>query len=570
MKQLSGLDASFLYIETPEMPMHVGALHVFELPAGHRGRFVQQLRKHVASRLPATPALRRKLAWMPLNLANPAWVDAEPDLEQHIVEVRLPKGRGQLRDLEALVAQLHTQLLDRSRPLWKFHVIEGVAPGDDGGKRVAMYTQLHHAAADGQAAVALAAALFDTTPQPRALQVKPSTRARQFQLGRAEMLSGAVVNQVQQLTQLLRSLPSTVGTLSSAAAQGVARSGLARVKAGKGTGKNGSKEREGALALAPRTRLNASVSAERVFASASVPLPELKVLAQRHEASLNDLVLWLCSTALRRHFGKHGPLPRQSLVAAVPVSLRAKGDATSDNQASITLVSLGTHIADPERRLAHIKAATTSMKATVASLKSVLPTDFPSIGVPWLLEAAAKLVGRTRAAERIPAVANVAISNVPGPPMPLYLAGARMLRNHPTSIIVHGVALNITVQSYDQSMDFGLMACAQAMPQVRELADAVQVAFDDLRALSAPEDEEAPADVVAAARGVLGKVAGSAVRTAARAVPQPLARAARSARQALESTAAQAAAAAVPRIARQAVAQSVAQVVGRKSTARSR
>jgi diacylglycerol O-acyltransferase len=576
MKQLSGLDASFLYIETPEMPMHVGALHVFELPAGYRGRFANQLRKHVAARLPVLPVLRRKLAWMPLNLANPAWVDAEPVLKEHIVEVDLPRVRGgdagSLQALEALVARLHVQLLDRSRPLWKFHVIEGLAPDEAGRRRVAMYTQLHHAAVDGQAAMALAAALFDVTAQPRAVPLRPArparsvAKVRQVQLGMAEMLSGAVVNQVQQLTQLLRSLPATVGALSGVAARSVARSGR---EAAAPAGRNG---RLGALNRAPRTSLNASVTAERAFAAVSLPLEELRTLGRRHEATVNDVVLWLCSTALRRHFGKHGPLPRQSLVAAVPVSLRQEGDAAPDNQASLTLISLGTHIADPLRRLQHIKAATASMKATLAGLKSVLPTDFPSMGVPWLLEAAAALIGRTRAAERIPALANLAISNVPGPAMPLYLAGARMLRIHPASIVVHGMALNITVQSYDQAMDFGLMACAAALPQVRDLARAIDVAFDDLRALSAQEDglQSVPGNLASVARHVLGQAMDTAVRGAARAVPKPVTQAARAARQVLESSAVQAAAASVPRLAREAVSRSVARAVSRKPPGRSR
>src|SRR5215831_4801481 len=211
MKQLSGLDASFLYLETPEMPMHVGALHVFELPAGYKGRFVRDLRRHVAKRLPMLPALRRRLWWMPLKLANPAWVDAQPDLDEHIVEVKLPKD-SQLKELEKMVGSLHPVLLDRSRPLWKFHVFEGLAPGEDGQKRVAMYSQLHHAAVDGQAAVALANVLLDVTEAPRDIAVKASARAKRYRIGLAEMVSGAVANQVQQLTQLVRTLPSTVGT----------------------------------------------------------------------------------------------------------------------------------------------------------------------------------------------------------------------------------------------------------------------------------------------------------------------------------------------------------------------
>jgi hypothetical protein len=180
-------------------------------------------------------------------------------------------------------------------------------------------------------------------------------------------------------------------------------------------------------------------------------------------------------------------------VAAVPISLRAKGDTSSDNQASMSLISLGTHIADPRRRLAHVKAATAAMKSTMGGLKSVLPTDFPSLGIPWLIEAATALYGRARVADRIPQVANLVISNVPGPPVPLYMAGARMLSNYPTSIVVHGMALNITVQSYDQSLDFGLIADSAAMPDVQDLAEAIRTAFDDMRALPVPglSDENA-------------------------------------------------------------------------------
>ncbi len=177
MQQLSGLDATFLYLEKPEMPMHVGALHVFELPPGYRGKFVTALRRHMASRLPVAAPLRRRLWWMPLNLANPAWVDADPDLREHIVEEPIRKG-ATLEDLEAAVGRLHPVLLDRRKPLWKFHVFEGLAPSPDGRRRVALYTQLHHAAVDGQAAVALANAILDLSPEPRAVEAKPSRRPR--------------------------------------------------------------------------------------------------------------------------------------------------------------------------------------------------------------------------------------------------------------------------------------------------------------------------------------------------------------------------------------------------------
>ena len=485
MKQLSGLDATFLHLETPQMPMHVGALHVFELPAGGKGRFVTRLREHIASRLPLAPVLRRRLWWMPLNLANPAWVDAEPDLRQHIVEHKLPAAAKQgdgLAALEAQVAELHGQLLDRRLPLWKMHVLEGLAPAANGRRRVGLYTQFHHAAVDGQAAVALAQVIMDLQPTGRDLALRSGKRDKVFAVGVGQMLRGAIANEASQLARIVRSLPGTVGTLADAAGQALQGSALLR---GKGQAAGVSN-----LTLAPRTVFNHNVHAGRSFAAASLPLPQLKAFAKAHEASLNDIVLLLCSTALRRYLASRGGVPRKSLVAAVPITLREKGDTRSDNQASMSLVSLGTHLSDLRRRLTHVKAASAAMKSTMGGLKSVLPTDFPSIGVPWLMEAATALYGRARVAERIPVVANLVISNVPGPPVPLFMAGAQMVANYPTSIVVHGLALNITVQSYDQQMDFGLVADLQAAPDVRALADALRAAFDELPLL---EEAQAPA-----------------------------------------------------------------------------
>ena len=174
MKQLAGLDASFLFLETPEMPMHVGALHILELPPGTKGRYIDALRAHIESRLPLTPALRRRMVAMPLNLSNPGWVDADPDMAVHIVSIRLPKHSG-MAELEAAVGELHPVLLDRELPLWKFHVFEDLAPTEDGLKRVALYTQLHHAAVDGQAAVALASVLLDLSPGANAVNRRASS-----------------------------------------------------------------------------------------------------------------------------------------------------------------------------------------------------------------------------------------------------------------------------------------------------------------------------------------------------------------------------------------------------------
>ena len=253
--------------------------------------------------------------------------------------------------------------------------------------------------------------------------------------------------------------------------------------------------------------------------------------------------MMLCSSALRRFYAKRRALPKKSLIAAVPISLREKGDTDPDNQASMSLVSLGTHIAEPMARLTHIKAATKAMKSTMGSVKSVLPTDFPSLGVPWLIEAATTLYGKAKVADRIPQVANLVISNVPGPPVTLYMAGAKMLTNYPTSIVVHGMGLNITVQSYDQSLDFGLMADAKAMPDVKDLANAIEIAFDDLRLLQT--DDEAAAEDAAS-------VVGLAKRGLRQAVDAAGGAASRAAQDVVSS----------------AVRQAVSQVTGRKSGSR--
>ena len=483
MKRLSGLDATFLHLESAEMPMHVGALHVFELPRGFHGTFAAALRRHMAERLPLAPPLRRRLWMMPMNVTNPVWVDAEPNMAQHVVEHKLPaRARDERAALEKMVGKLHVQLLDRRRPLWKFHVIEGLAPAADGSKRVAMYTQLHHAAVDGQAAVALANAILDPSAEPEVRDILASSREKRFKLSMVEMVSGAITSEIQQITHLIRALPEAAGSLGSTAGRMAARSALIS-----------GRKAAGSLGLAPRMALNEPVTAARAFAAVTLPLPELKAIGKAHEATVNDVVLWLCSTAMREHYKAKGELPKKSMVAAVPVSLRVKlektGDTSAGNQASMTLLSLGTNVADARKRLAHIKAATKSMKRTLSKVKTVLPTDFPSIGVPWLTEAASALYRRATGIDKIPSVANVAISNVPGPPVPLYLAGARMLTNYPCSIVTHGMGLNITVQSYAQSLDFGLMADAKAMPDVRQLADAVMRAFDALRAMPLHDDD---------------------------------------------------------------------------------
>ena len=498
MNHLSVVDGAFLHLESPEMPMHVGSLALFAPPPGGPEAWFEAVKAHVASRLHLAPVFTRKLALMPFDLANPVWIpDDDIDLDYHVRYLMLPKP-GTLRQMEALAARLHSSLLDRSRPLWEFYVIEGLADG-----RVGFYSKVHHSAVDGQAAVAMANSIFDLTPEPRRVRPPRARRGHSYQLGVAELLGAALSNQLQQLLQFVKLLPPLAGAALVAARQALAerRAGTARAKA-KGP----------MLKLAPPTPFNHPITNQRAFAGLALPLGEVKAIGKGLGASVNDMVLWLCSTALRDYLAEGRELPDKSLVAGVPISLRAEGDTRANNQVSGTVIDLATQQADPRQRLADIMAGTRAMKAQMGSFGALIPKDFPSLGSPWLLSGLASLYGRSRLASRL-RVANVTISNVPGPQVPLYLAGAQMDGLYPLSIVVHGVALNITVQSYQGQLCFGLIACRRAVPDVQELARQMWRAMTALRAMAAESVAEPAAAVAAPAAAAAAAPAAKPRRT---------------------------------------------------------
>ena len=481
MHHLSAMDSAFLHLETAEMPMHVGSLHRYQMPEGYKGTWYEDVRDHLSKRLHLAPVFTRKLALMPFDLANPVWIeDDDIDLDYHIRRTVLPKP-GTQEQLEALAARLHSSLLDRSRPLWEFYVIEGLADGTMG-----FYTKVHHAAIDGQAGVALGNAMLDITPVPRSVKPPRARRTHRYQLGVAELLGAALSNTLQQV-RMVGKLVLPLGKALVASA----RESIAERRVGLGSLRQ-------LLKMPPPTPFNVSITNQRVFAALSLPLDEAKRLGKAHGASINDLVLWLCATALREYLKESRELPAASLVAGVPVSLRAEGDTRMNNQVTMSLVELATHEKDPLQRLQKIRAATASMKNTMGAFGELIPTDFPSPGAPWLLSGLASLYGRSGLADRI-RVANVAISNVPGSPLPLYMAGAKMLDYYPVSIAAHGVALNITVQSYMGQLCFGLIACRRAVPDLRDIATQMKRAFDTFRQLPLPEAAAPAAEVKAIA-----------------------------------------------------------------------
>ena len=496
---LSGLDATFLYLETPETPMHVGGLHLYELPAGFKGSFHAAVAKHMAGRIHLSPIFTRKLAFMPFNLGHPQWVpDDGFDLSQHIVKIgKTVKGKPVTEKMaQDTAAKLHGELIDRSRPLWVFYVFDSVLRSD--GKRcAAFYSKIHHAALDGKGGTVLANAVLDVSPVPRVVPPPdPALKRKAADLKIGEMIGAVFSNSLAQYAKLAKSLPAVATQIGGSLAK---NSGSVLGKSA-----DGKLKVKSPLSLAPKTLFNVGISADRVFVTASLPFAECRTMAKSIGASFNDIVLWICSTALRTYLAQHASIPKKPLVAAMPVSLRDDSNKNMGNQASMSLANLGTHIAHPMKRMNAIMESTGKVKQALVSLKSVLPTDYPGLLAPWVVGGAAKLAlkayGRAGVAERLPLLANVVISNVPGPQVPLYLAGARMLTFHPLSIVMHGLGLNITIQTYAGRVDFGIIASKNALPHAQDLADAVTAAFDEAHRLHAMAHTPAAAPAVSPAK----------------------------------------------------------------------
>ena len=413
-----------------------------------------------------------------------------------------------LAEAHELCAQLHGELIDRNYPLWEFYVFDRIKL-PDGNIVGGFFSKIHHAALDGKGGVMLANALLDLTPTPRDVAPPDPTRKKmkESDLKIGKMIGSVFSSSLGQLMKAAKSLPTAAASFGSTL-----------VKQSTGSSGAGIKTKM-PIKLAPPTPFNAGISTQRVFVTATVPLAECKAMGKSVGGSFNDIVLWLCSTALRNYLTEHHSLPKKSLVAAMPVSLRDVGedgakDATNlGNQVSMTLVELGTHLAHPLKRMNAIMASTAKVKTSMQSLKGLLPTDYPSLLAPWLVGGAAKMalnpygkLGDGGLASKLPMVANLVISNVPGAPVPLYLAGAEFLSFHPLSIIMHGLALNITVQTYAGRVNFGIVADKKALPHANDLAKAIEAAFAEAQGLLATTHDDSARPVAQVTKSVrLGK-----------------------------------------------------------------
>jgi len=455
LRPLTGLDALFLYLEATGTPMHVASLMRVAPPARGRRGFAAVLREHLIARLARLALVRRVLQDVPFALGHPVWRELESvDLGAHI-SIRRLRRPGSDAQLNALVAKLHASALPRDKPLWQIVIIEGLADGSLG-----LYMKSHHALVDGQAGVQVAQAIFDIAPLAPERPDDPGRPTSSPPPPRDALARTALRQAARQFAGVLRGVPESWRRLR---AQGHGGGLLGRLR--------------DSVFLAPRTPFNVQLGAARRVAFCSLPLDQVKRIGKHFGASLNDVVMALVADALRDYLRRRRQLPKRPLIAAMPVSLRQPGQE-GGNEVSMVQCPLATDLDDPVERLRAIAAATGQIKGRVAAFKDLIPTDFPGIAAPLWATGLSRLWRRGRLSERLPPLANLAVSNVPGPPVPLYVAGARVRHYYPVSIVTHGLGLNITLVSYAGSLEFGIVSARESLERPHQICERLQAALE--------------------------------------------------------------------------------------------
>jgi diacylglycerol O-acyltransferase / wax synthase len=493
MRQLTPLDAQFLAIETSRTYGHVGGLAVYDPSTAPEGRLgIPELCGVVAERLHLVPPFRWRLVQVPLGLDLPYWTEDEDfDLDFHIRESAVPPPGGD-KQLANTVARIFARPLDRSRPLWELYVIHGLEGG-----RVALLTKVHHAVVDGVSGNEILTVLLDPSPEGRAIE-RPGDQGRPGRRpGDLEMLGRGVAGLARQPLRALRSVPTALPNLTELpganAFPGVPR--LSRALTGARRALGGPQD-PGILevtgARPPRTCFNGPISGHRSFAFGSVALDTVKAIKNAAGVKVNDVVVAVCAGAVREFLLERDELPDEPLVAMVPVSVRGEDEkGTFGNRISTMIVPIPTDVAEPAGRLERAHELLRSAKEHHAALPADLLTDASAFVPPAVAALAARttvgILGRTR-----PPL-NLVISNVPGPRSPLFIAGARLEAHYPVSAVVDGVGLNMTVMSYLDHVDFGIVADRDQLPDVWPLLHAAQREVDQLAAeLPAVPDADEP------------------------------------------------------------------------------
>jgi diacylglycerol O-acyltransferase len=487
MRQLTALDQQFLALEDSRNYGHIGGLSILDPSTAPGGTLtLPNLQRLIAERLPLVPPFRWRLAEVPLNLDYGYWVDdPDFDLEFHVREIALapPGTDAQLADQ---VARIYARPLDRSRPLWEIYLIHGLPRG-----RAAVMSKIHHAVIDGVSGAEIMGALFDISPEGREPEVLPALEDeaagdRPTELG---MLARGLLGLPRYPLRVLRSAPRAIPNLaevqSFAAIPGVKAAGRLIGDLQRALGRQ---TVVGRLDLTPpRTSFNRRVSAHRRYAFGRLSLADVKELKNHYGCTVNDVVVAICAGAVRRWLIAHDELPEEPLVAQVPVSVRREREqGTFGNRIMLMTAPLHTEIADPLRRLEQTHESLVEMKERHRALPAELLQDANNFIPPALFSRAARLTFSLGASGASHPAWNLVISNVPGPQIPLYQAGARIEAHYPISVITDGMGLNITVMSYFGNLDFGIVADREQVPDVWSLMGWLGEALEELRPDTAP------------------------------------------------------------------------------------
>lgn len=461
MQRLTGIDATFLYLETPSMPMHVGSVAVLDPSKGDGSFSYEKFRSILQSRLHLLPPFRRRLVNTPFSLHHPVWIeDPDFDLDFHIRRSAIPSPGGP-EELNAFVGENLGRHLDRARPLWRMWVVEGLEGG-----RVAVVGKVHHAAIDGVSGAELLATLLDLEVSPA--QTPPPKRPWRAERvpTDAEMLSRALVELAPYPLRATKAVRRTVETALNLRSQNK---------------KPDQTPAASPLFKAPKTILNGSITRHRKTATAEVSLEDVKLIRRVFGTTVNDVVLAVCAGALRRYLDSHNDLPDIGLIAAVPISVRTEiQKGAMGNRVSAMFSELATHIDDPVERLMRIHASTLAAKEQHEMVGADALTDWAEFAAPSVFAQAARLYSRLKLADIHSPAANLVVSNVPGPQFPLYMAGAELDAIYPFGPVNEGMGLNMTVMSYRGKVCFGLLACFELLPDLEDLAHELQPALTEL------------------------------------------------------------------------------------------
>ncbi len=470
MRQLTGLDATFLAMETRTVVGHVGSVCVLDPSTSPEPFTCDRFMRLIESRLPLVPPFRRRLVEVPLGLDQPYWIeDPDFDIEFHVRELALP-APGSDGQLAEQVARLHARPLDRTRPLWEVYLIWGLEGG-----RVAVYSKVHHAAIDGVSGNDVLAAVLDLSPEgPTPPPPAPAGEQPPHDLALlARSVVSLAANPVRALrlsTDLIKVLPSLATSPARPRLPVVDRFLLP--------------DPETLLTQpglrAPHLPFNRPITQHRKWAFSTLPLDQVKKIKNAAGCTVNDVVMALCAGALRRWLIDHEALPDAPLVAAVPVSVRSEDEkGAHGNRVSMMLAVLPTQLDDPAARLDVVHEVMRAAKEQHQALPASLLADVTQFAMPALAGQAARLAAKLRLVERVNPF-NLIISNVPGPNIPLYYCGAKLLAYYPLSAITDGQGLNITVMSYLNQLFFGLVACRDLVPDLDRMTGYLEDELADL------------------------------------------------------------------------------------------